>query len=277
MGKYRKDTVEAYAHGGFSDVWKCHVLLVDNTIQAVALKELRAVNIPASKSDPASVYKRMIKRLEREILVWSRLQHPHIVPLVGFRFEPTCLISPWYSNGNLKDWVRRHPQAEKRKLTRQVVDGLMYLHSMSPPIVHGDIKSDNILMSDEGDAVINDFGLSQIMEDASESMNSTSTATIGNARWLAPEILCEGMKRSTASDVYSFGCLLLEIETGAMPFRGLPDIQVVVAVLSCKLPVSERDGYPELRENDTIWNMMLDCWNYDHYARPTMKIIEARL
>ncbi|KAG8909182.1 hypothetical protein FRC03_008413, partial [Tulasnella sp. 419] len=102
IGKYKRTTTEPHAYGGFSDVWVCDTLLSDNSVQKVATKELRAVNIPRAKANPEYIFKRMITRLQREIMVWSRLDHPRIVPLIGFRMEPTrLLISPWYSNGNV--------------------------------------------------------------------------------------------------------------------------------------------------------------------------------
>ncbi|KAG8909154.1 hypothetical protein FRC02_007968, partial [Tulasnella sp. 418] len=102
IGKYKRTTTEPHAYGGFSDVWVCDALLSDNSVQKVATKELRAVNIPRAKANPEYTFKRMITRLQREIMVWSRLDHPRIVPLIGFRMEPTrLLISPWYSNGNV--------------------------------------------------------------------------------------------------------------------------------------------------------------------------------
>ncbi|KAG8955251.1 hypothetical protein FRC03_011242 [Tulasnella sp. 419] len=100
---------------------------------------------------------------------------------------------------------------------------------------------------------------------------------MGNVRWLAPEIVCDGKKRSTASDVYAFGCLMLEIATGAVPYRGMLDIQVVLALMSGKTLATDRASYPELPDNDTLWELMSDCWKYECEARPTMKAVEARL
>ncbi|KAG8925330.1 hypothetical protein FRC02_009771 [Tulasnella sp. 418] len=248
-------------------------------MQKVAAKELRAVNMPIEKTNPEYVQGRMIKRLQREIAVWSRLEHPHIVPLIGFRMEPrTCLISPWYSNGSVKDWVKDHPEDDGRKLMWQVANGLTYLHSRDPPIIHGDIKSDNILINNEGKAVINDFGLSQILEDISmESAKTSSTGFVGNVRWLAPEIFLDGVPRSMASDVYAFGCLVLEIATRALPFRGLQDIQVARALMSLTPPAADPAIYPELHESDALWGLMSTCWLHECTERPTMTWIEAQL
>ncbi|KAG8955250.1 hypothetical protein FRC03_011241 [Tulasnella sp. 419] len=251
IGRYRKRTGEAYAQGGFSDVWKCDVSIGDNAMQAAALKELRAVKIPVTKSDPQSVHERMIKRLERELVVWSRLQHPHVVPLIGFCLVPPNLISPWFSNGNIKEWIRKHEGVDRYKL-------------------------DNVLINDEGHAAVNDFGLSQVMENSGSTITN-SMANVGNARWLAPEIFCEDMKRSTASDVYAFGCLMLEIATGALPFRKLTDKQVLRALLCYKSPATDRSMYPELPENDPLWKLMSDCWDSQYEARPEMKEVEDRL
>ncbi|KAG8921283.1 hypothetical protein FRC02_000332 [Tulasnella sp. 418] len=217
-------------------------------------------------------------RLQREIHVWSKLKHPYIVPLIGFRIEPsTCLISPWYSNGHVRNWVKRHPEVDRQKLMRQAANGMTHLHSMDPPIIHGDIKADNVLVDDGGNAVINDFGLSQIIEDTSPGFTITSTGAVGNARWLAPEIVSGDLMRSKASDVYAFGCLLLEIATGALPFKDLKDNQIPSALERRQTPGSNRALYPELRGNDTLWLLMSNCWNYEHERRPGMELIEISL
>ncbi|KAG8947233.1 hypothetical protein FRC03_001146 [Tulasnella sp. 419] len=253
-GKYRRRSTEPCGGGAFSDVWICDAKFIDNTLRTVAEKRLRTVMIDQVDRDGVSVLKRMIQRLQREIHVWSKLKHPYIVPLIGFRIEPsTCLISPWYSNGHVRNWVKRHPEVDRQKLMRQAANGMTHLHSMDPPIIHGDIKADNVLVDDGGNAVINDFGLSQIIEDTSPGFTITSTGAVGNARWLAPEIVSGDLMRSKASDVYAFGCLLLEIATGALPFKDLKDNQIPSALERRQTPGSNRALYPELRGNDTLW------------------------
>ncbi|KAG8958247.1 hypothetical protein FRC03_009301 [Tulasnella sp. 419] len=162
---------------------------------------------------------------------------------------------------------------------RQVANGLAYLHSSTPPIIHGDIKSDNVLIDDKGNAVIIDFGLGLVIHNKPMVLErTTSSCENGNPRWLAPELYFEeGAMRSMATDVYAFGCLLLEIATGALPFRKLSNRRVVSALASGIPPVSEKEDYPELPENDDLWALMSMCWNREHQARPHMTWVEAIL
>ncbi|KAG8925019.1 casein kinase I, partial [Tulasnella sp. 418] len=141
-GKYRQRTTSAYAYGGFSNVWICDAEKHDSTLHAVAMKELRPVNMPRTVADSEAILKQMLKRAEREFTIWAQLEHPNVAPLIGFRLQPVMrLFSPWYSNGNIKQWVISHPEVNFRKMMEQVARGLVYLHSLTPPIAHGDIKS----------------------------------------------------------------------------------------------------------------------------------------
>ncbi|KAG8915010.1 hypothetical protein FRC00_008779, partial [Tulasnella sp. 408] len=117
--------------GGFSDVSQAK--LGD---RVVAVKVLRPVNIEGDKS-------RIWNALAREIYVWSTLNHPNVLELLGFATEDgkPCLISPWCDNGTLQEYLQKFPDANRRKLVREIAEGLMYLHEQTPPIIHGDIKT----------------------------------------------------------------------------------------------------------------------------------------
>ncbi|KAG8949509.1 hypothetical protein FRC03_000315 [Tulasnella sp. 419] len=99
----------------------------------------------------------------------------------------------------------------------------------------------------------------------------------GNIRWLASEIFLDNVKPSRASDVYSFGCLLLVIATRAPPFRGLENVQIVSALLTGQSPASDGAEYPELSVDDPLWKLMSYCWRHKYEDRPTMEWVEAEL
>ncbi|KAG9046558.1 hypothetical protein FS837_004180, partial [Tulasnella sp. UAMH 9824] len=117
--------------GGFSDVSQAK--LGDHV---VAVKALRVTYMEGGES-------RIWKRLAREIYIWATLDHPNILNLLGFAFEDgkPCLISPWCENGTLQEYLQKFPDANRRRLVREVAEGLRYLHAQMPQIVHGDLKT----------------------------------------------------------------------------------------------------------------------------------------
>ncbi|KAF8337426.1 kinase-like domain-containing protein, partial [Cantharellus anzutake] len=115
------------------------------------------------------------------------------------------LISRWCSNGDIVDYLRRHPDSNRIALIRDMADGLQYLHNQVPMIIHGDIKPHNVLISDYGNAQLCDFGLSRVINELIIADQTTSTALGYTARYSAPEVIIEEVK-TAKSDVYAFGC-----------------------------------------------------------------------
>lgn len=105
--------------------------------------------------------------------------------------------------------LRTQPQ------TYQAACGLEYLHSRSPPICHGDIKPQNVLINDELEAALSDFGLSRVLREVSEPSELTSSEAVkGTLNYMAIELLSEEEARPTPeSDVYAFGGLILTVCT----------------------------------------------------------------
>jgi serine/threonine protein kinase len=100
----------------------------------------------------------------------------------------------------------------------QIAEGLGYLHSMK--IVHGDLRGTNILVADDWNVCLADFGLTGVIEDAVSTTSGAFTSTAnhaGSLRWFAPELIaptffgCERFVRTPASDVYAFACVCLEV------------------------------------------------------------------
>ncbi|XP_015169433.1 probable leucine-rich repeat receptor-like protein kinase At5g49770 isoform X2 [Solanum tuberosum] len=155
-----------------------------------------------------------------EIELLSRVHHKNVVGLAGFCFDQAeqMLVYEYIPNGTLKDglsgktgvrldWMRR------LKIAIGAARGLQYLHDhVNPPIVHRDIKSNNILLADHLNAKVADFGLSKLLGERGH----ITTQVKGTMGYMDPEYYMTN-QLTEKSDVFSFGVVLLEIVTGKVP------------------------------------------------------------
>ncbi|KAK4551225.1 hypothetical protein RGQ29_032454 [Quercus rubra] len=159
-----------------------------------------------------------------EIELLSRVHHKNLVRLMGFCFEKgeQILVYEYVSNGSLKDslsgksgimldWMRR------LRVALGAARGLAYLHEFAnPPIIHRDIKSNNILLDESLNAKVSDFGLSKPIDDSEGS--DVLTQVKGTMGYMDPEYYMTH-KLTEKSDVYSFGVLMLELLTARKPIQ----------------------------------------------------------
>ncbi|CAE6496322.1 unnamed protein product [Rhizoctonia solani] len=127
-------------------------------------------------------YKKL-KRAARELSCWPSYSHENILPLIGFAVlgGDLAMISPWMNNGCITDYISRNPNCNRLRLCTQLARAIAYLHEQN--MVHGDIKGPNVLVSDEGDVQVTDFGVS--ITDHQEIEFSTTSAGGGTQRWQA--------------------------------------------------------------------------------------------
>ncbi|KIM84884.1 hypothetical protein PILCRDRAFT_817699 [Piloderma croceum F 1598] len=205
---------DAISHGGFADIywgeWERRSEDGPATTIFVAIKLLRVL----AKKDFDDVRAR--KRLNRELYVWHRLDHPNIARMFGTSYHMggrPAIVLEWYQNGNASEYLKKNPTADRKMLIHDIARGLNYLHTLIPPIVHGDLKGNNVLITTSCRAVLTDFGLSQVIEEMiSPTGNTTSTAQ-GAVRWMAPELVLDDsltLQLTFSSDVWSFGCTAYE-------------------------------------------------------------------
>lgn len=115
-------------------------------------------------------------------------------------------------------------------MAQDVSRGMAYLHGFSPPILHRDIKSTNLLVGDGHCIKLCDFGLSRVkVAQKDTEKNLAAGDQVGTPQWMAPEIL-QNEDYSELSDVYSFGVVLCEILTREVPWYGLDTVSIVFAV-----------------------------------------------
>ncbi|KAG8893177.1 hypothetical protein FRB99_002158, partial [Tulasnella sp. 403] len=263
-------SISPHTTAGNSDIYRA--VLPPSRI-AVAIKVLHATSIKDTTQIDI-----VAKRLGRELRIWKALKHDRITPLLGYAILEigACLISPWCENGNALEYLKNHQSVDRRRLVLQVAEGLVYLHKLEPPIVHADIKAPNnplleqcnVLINDDGDAMLCDFGISKLLEDAQSGFTTTDNQK-GTYRFMAPEQFGEKPIYTTETDVYAFGCLAIEIMSGKAPFiKCTHEAGLVGAKIQGKL--MEPADYPELPEDDSLWPLLRKCWAMAPDDRPSM-------
>ncbi|KAF9459539.1 TKL/TKL-ccin protein kinase [Collybia nuda] len=265
-GEVRKTGDLAIAGGTYSDIWLGKWLGEEK----VALKALR--NIKAS--DPKAR-----KRFEHEIHVWADLKNDHILPFYGIvtdQGQHIQMVSQWQDYGNVLDYVKAVPSADRLHLMSGAAKGLEYLHSRN--VIHGNVKCANILVSGKGEACICDFGMSKVIEEVTERSASATLTASGSARWLAPELI-EGLISSPTkeADTYSYAMAILELFTEKHPFsHRRRDASVIhdIVVLK-KTPPRPETLDAGVGLNDGLWMLMQQCWHAHAISRPSMAQVAA--
>ena len=163
------------------------------------------------------------KEFLNEVKILTKIHHKHIVKLLGCCLETKTplLVYEYASNGTLADHLHQtskngYVMGWDRRLAvaTQTAEALSYLHrAASPPILHRDVKSTNILLDDNWDAKVGDFGVSRLLPDGDEHI---STAVQGTLGYLDPEYF-QTLQLTDKSDVYSLGVMLIELITSLKP------------------------------------------------------------
>ncbi|KAG9111308.1 hypothetical protein FRC07_008064 [Ceratobasidium sp. 392] len=133
------------------------------------------------KSGESVALKSMIDTA-RELYTWSKCQHAHVAKLLGLAMfrNQIAMVSPWMENGSMMSYIERNPSADRCQLCAQVAEGLTYLHHID--LIHGDVKAANVLISDQGVAMLTDFGNS-ILKLSTLRFAGTDTGCKISVRW----------------------------------------------------------------------------------------------
>ncbi|KAF5361875.1 hypothetical protein D9756_002591 [Leucocoprinus leucothites] len=172
----------------------------------------------------------------RELILWAHASHPNILPFCGVLLEDEndsqriCLVSPFMKNGNLHNYAPHLPQKSRLPLILDVANGLHYLHVLG--ILHGDLKGENILISDEGRCLITDFGTTQI---TTATVTTTTSLVPTTLRFAAPEVVLTSGPPTQERDIWAFGCLCYEVCAHYSPKRHLKNL-TCDKVLTRQLP-----------------------------------------
>ncbi|KAL4074449.1 kinase-like domain-containing protein [Scleroderma yunnanense] len=220
------------------------------------------------------------KAFSSEATLWSCLQHENIVPFCGvvpYQKPPSIgLVSEFMTNGTLFSYLSRNPSANRRALATDIAKGLEYIHNLKPPVYHGDLKSDNVLVDVQGHARLTDFGRAF----ASDSRRILDSSAIGRPitpfQYLAPELSTqdENVHCTSYSDMWSFGCVLYEMVTGRLLFQGLPYGRIVTLIKNGDMPQREWTPRPE---DSMLWSIIEQCWRMDPTSRYSARKAVSKL
>ncbi|KAG1738751.1 kinase-like domain-containing protein [Suillus lakei] len=265
--------------GGFSNVWKCKIASFSRNDTKMPPQDVAVKALRVTSRNPENI-KKLIKKLRQEVFVWQALEYSHILSLYGTTndFDNTvpALVCPWMENGSLQTYLDEMRKQLPPKIHRlflllfQVVSGLQYLHSRN--IIHGDLMPLNVLIDENENALLADFGLSRLLADHETSFfNSHGPGAI---RWAAPEIIPldperpneEVSKPNKASDIYSFGCIMMQVLSGHSPYGDMGDPSVTVAKFKGILPT--RPTQPAIA--DVYWCYFEQCWSPRVETRPSV-------
>ncbi|KIK34492.1 hypothetical protein CY34DRAFT_639381 [Suillus luteus UH-Slu-Lm8-n1] len=275
-----RTTLDPVGVGGYGDVWKCNYNHETNGISAiVAVKAFRLLG----HYDLEAVN----RNISREIGILRILRHNNIVPLWGIatgfgqRPELRCLVSPWMPNGTLTAYLISNRNdltvLDRSRMLEDVSAGLRYLHSES--VIHGDITGANILIDKGGHARLIDFGLSTIVQPLiDQSHVAISSVRHGAIRYAAPElVLADDTHESPVSlektDIYSFGCVMLEVLSGRLPWSEIRREEVISVTMSQGRGPQRPNCHPKIVDSD--WNFIQKCLQSEPELRPSAeKVLE---
>ncbi|KAG8931371.1 hypothetical protein FRC01_001429, partial [Tulasnella sp. 417] len=164
-------------------------------------------------------------------------------------------------------------KVDRRRLVIEIAEGLAYLHQCG--VIHGDLKGNNVLISNDEHILLCDFGLAKHVT----SRTSTSLRGVGSIPWQSPELLRDASRRTFQSDVYAFGITIYEVLSSKEPYVGHSGIGSIIAgvLFSAERPPKQPSAAPDGTSYLQLWNEASRCWDEDPALRPSITGVLARL
>lgn len=217
----------------------------------------------------------VLKDLAKEIESFRHLRHKRLVGFIGAVLEmPTpCLVTEYMPGGSLHHLLHARkvklPLLHGINMCLQLAEGVTYLHSQTPCVVHRDLKSLNVVLDMNLNVKLCDFGLTESME----RTHITKRNNGGSPRYMAPELFDCKTKITEKVDIWSMGCIFIEIFGGPLPYEGIDTL----ADLTREMLVNHRTPALPRHIPDIISRVLRSCHNFDHRLRPGAKQVFEQL
>ena len=180
-----------------------------------------------------------VERFMQEATALSVVNHPHIATIYDIERvdEQRFLVLEYLPGGTLKTRIEKLQQSQALlplemvvEYARQTAEGLAHAHRRG--VVHRDVKTSNLMLTDEGDIKITDFGVAKLSRLSSRTVPGS---LIGTIRYMSPE-QAQGVEADARSDIFSFGVVLFELTTGQTPFQAESDAALLLKIVSSPAP-----------------------------------------
>ena len=238
------------------------------TGELLAVKQVESPS-PGANSQNDNRKKNMIEALKREISLLRDLKHPNIVQYLGCSSSADYLniFLEYVPGGSVQTMLNSYgalPEPLVRSFVRQILTGLSYLHGRD--IIHRDIKGANILVDNKGTIKISDFGISKKLEASNilsgANNNKHRPSLQGSVFWMAPEVVKQ-TSHTRKADIWSLGCLVVEMMTGTHPFPDCTQLQAIFKIGGAKASPS----IPE-HASEEAKEFLARTFEIDHEKRP---------
>ncbi len=234
----RYEVIKSIGEGGMANVYLGYDEILDRN---VAIKVLRG---------DLSNDEKFVRRFQREALSASSLSHPNIVEMydVGEDNGLYYIVMEFVDGKTLKQLLKRRGNltlSEAIDIMLQLTDGMAHAHDSY--IIHRDLKPQNIMIQDDGQIKITDFGIAMALN--STQLTQTNSV-MGSVHYLPPE-QAAGKGSTTKSDIYSMGIIFYELLTGKLPFKGDNAVEIALKHMRDPLPNirEEHESIPQSIEN----------------------------
>lgn len=252
---------EMIGKGSFGAVYLC---LNVTTGEMMAVKQ---VEVPKYGSQSEAIVQ-TVEALRSEVSTLKNLDHLNIVQYLGFEVKENIysLFLEYVAGGSVGSLIRMYGRFDEvmiKHLTTQVLRGLSYLHSRG--ILHRDMKADNLLLDQDGVCKISDFGISRKSQDIYSNYDMTMRGTVF---WMAPEMVDTTQGYSAKVDIWSLGCIVLEMFAGKRPWSNFEVVAAMFKIGKSKsAPPIPEDTLPLISKSGR--EFLDDCFKIDPEKRPT--------
>lgn len=236
----------------------------------LAVKQVE-VNQKAAGQDKDKI-KEMVAALDQEIDTMQHLEHSNIVQYLGCERKEysISIFLEYISGGSIGSCYRKHGKFEENlvsSLTKQTLEGLAYLHHEG--VLHRDLKADNILLDIDGTCKISDFGISKKTDNIYGTDKSNNMQ--GSVFWMAPEVV-QGQGYSAKVDIWSLGCVVLEMFQGKRPWSKEEGIGAIYKLGNNMAPPIPDEVSSSISAG--ALGFILDCFTIDPSERPTAETLK---